>query len=81
MKKWLKITLLVISGIALIGAITGISIGISNSLNDNNQTVDKDDNNSGDVNNDDNEDEDINSKYSIKTSQDKIEWFQKDTFY
>lgn len=72
MKKWLKITLLVISGIALMGAITGISIGISNSLNDNNQTVDKDDNNSGDVNNDDNEYEDINSKYSIKTSQDKI---------
>lgn len=74
MKKWLKITLLVISGIALIGAITGISIGISNSLN-NNETVNKDDINNDD-NNDNNENNDDgnqqNSKYSIETSKDRI---------
>ena len=71
MKKWLKITLLVISGIALVGAITGISIGISNSINDNNQTVDKDNEDNEDTN-DNNDDENVNSKYSIKTSKDKI---------
>lgn len=76
MKKWLKIVLLTLSGLALVGAITGISVGISNSI-DSTPTTDKDEikpNNDEDNldQDDDSNDESQSGQYSIETSEEKI---------